>query len=31
MSWYGNYNESAKQLDVLLDTRPNLATLLLYP
>lgn len=31
MSWYGNYNESAKQLDQLIDTRPSLANLLLYP
>jgi hypothetical protein len=31
MSWYGNYNESTKQLDILLDTRPNLSALLLYP
>lgn len=31
MSWYGNYNESTKQLDSLIDSKPSLAALLLYP
>lgn len=31
MSWYGNYNESTRQLDALIDTKPTFASLLLYP
>jgi hypothetical protein len=31
MSWYGNYNESAKKLDELLNTRPSLSLLITFP
>jgi hypothetical protein len=31
MSWYGNYNESSKKLDSLLEKLPTLEGLLSFP
>lgn len=31
MSWYGTYNESSRQLDTLLESKPSLASLLMSP
>jgi hypothetical protein len=31
MSWYGNYNESTRKLDDLIETKPPLSSLIVYP